>query len=506
MSLKRKLFSHTKYQAVADALMLFLGVIASVMYARMLGPAEYGRLNFLLWLLSIFGFIVGMGFSGTLSRYISLYQGKDDSEKSARIVSTVLSCELAISILFVIFLFAFRGRVAGYFNEPTLSSLFLVIVLTIIPSAVIDVFRFSLTGLQKIKEISLLNMVLQPVSLVCSLAAVWMGYGVQGIIVVNFLLLFPRLFVLYIFLKRSLSVWLFRFTDRPLFREIFRYNLSIWVIVITDQIIWQRSEIFFLQKFSSPEQIAYYSLAFGWGMRLIGFLPGVLGGFLIPVMSELHGKDSHAQMNKVFFFLSKYLSVAIIPMTLGAIAVSKNLVYVLYGERYLAVPVLFVPIFLAKGFISLYIGASAMIFASGRQNFIVMWGIVLSLLNLVLDYFLIKSYAALGAAWATSIVHLLAAVITLFYLKRTFRVEIPFRFQFRVFLASLPMFFLAFLISTKISNAAGLSIAVLSGIALYLLAMKVLGIFTGEDTEMLLFLKDKMPGVLRPAFGKYFNV
>jgi O-antigen/teichoic acid export membrane protein len=506
MSLKSRLFSHTGYQSIADSFMILFGVISSVVYARILGPVEYGRLSFLLWLLTVFGLIIGMGFNGTLSRYVSLYHAKEDKEQSGRIVSTVLSWELAISLSFVIVLLVLRTKIASYFNEPSLSSIFFVIVLTIIPSALVDVLRFSLTGLQKIRELSIVSIVFQALSLVCNCLAVWLGYGVQGVIVVSLILLFPRLFVLYIVVRRSLDITFFKFTEGSLSREIFKYNLSIWVIVITDQIIWQRSEIFFLQRFCSPDQIAYYSLAFGWAMRFVGFIPGILGGFLIPVMSELYGRDNQAQMNEVFLSLAKYTSFVIIPLTLGAIAVSKNLVYVLYGEKYLSVPALLIPVFLAKGFISLYVGASAMIFASGRQKFIVKWGLILALLNLILDYFLIKAYAALGAVWATSIVHVFAAVITLVYLKKTFGVQIPFNFQFKVLVASLPMFFLAHLISINTYNVGGLCLAVLVGIASYLFAAKLAGVFSGEDTEVLLFLKERVPVVLKSAFERYFNV
>lgn len=506
MSLKAKIFSHTKYQFMSDVFLMFLGIISSVVFARVLGPSDFGRLNFLLWLVTIFGLVVGMGFNGTLSRFVSLHEGKNEKDTSAKIISTVLSCELGISITFVVLLFVFENRIAAFFHEPTLSSVFLIIALTVVPSAATDVLRYSLVGLQKIKELSLINMILQPIALLSNIAVILKGYGIQGIIVINFLLLFPRLYILYTVLRKSLKIKAFNFTDKYLFKDIFKYNLSLSIIVLTDQIIWQRSEIFFLQKYSSPEQIAYYSLAFGWGMRVIGFLPGVLGGFLIPVMSELYGKDDHAQIKKSFFLLSKYLSVILIPLTLGTIAVSKNLVHVLYGNDYSPVPVLFIPIFLSKGFISLYVTASAMIFASGRQNFIVRWGIVLAVLNIILDYFMIKAYAALGAVWATSIIHFLAAVVTLFYLKRSIKAEIPFRFQFKVLLASLPMFFLSYFISINISNSAGLITAVTAGVVIYLFTIKAMGVFSQEDTETLLFFKDKMPRFLKPSFARYFNL
>jgi O-antigen/teichoic acid export membrane protein len=506
MNLKTKIFSHTKHQFISDIFLMILGIISSVVYARILGPGDFGRLNFLLWLITIFGLIVGMGFNGTLSRFVSLYHGKNEQVKSEQIISTILFCESGLSIVFVIILIVFKDIIAGFFNEPTLSSVFFVIILTIIPSAIADVLRFSLVGLQKIKELALINIIIQPVVFMSSIAAILMGYGIHGIIVVNFLLLFPKLYILHSILRKSLKIKWVNFTEKNLFREIFKYNLGLSVIVITDQIIWQRSEIFFLQKYSSPEQIAYYSLAFGWGMRVIGFLPGILGGFLIPVMSELYGKNDFVQIKKSFFFLTKYLSVFLIPVVLGAIAVSKNLIYVLYGNDYSPVPVLFIPIFLSKGFISLYVTASAVIFASGRQNFIVKWGVVLALFNIVLDYFMIKAYAALGAVWATSIVHFFAAVITLIYLKRYIEVEIPFRFQFRILLASLPMFFVSYLISINSLNAAGLLIAVSTGVALYLVTVKLMRVFSQEDIETLLFFKEKIPGFLRPSYARYFNL
>jgi O-antigen/teichoic acid export membrane protein len=485
---------------------MILGIISSVVYARILGPGDFGRLNFLLWLITIFGLIVGMGFNGTLSRFVSLYHGNNEQGKSEQIISTILFCELCLSIVFVIILIVFRDLISGFFNEPSLSSVFFVIILTLIPSAIADVLRFSLVGLQKIKELALINIIMQPVVFMSSIAAVLMGYGIQGIIVVNFLSLFPKLYILHSILRKSLKIKWANFTEKNLFRDIFKYNLSLSVIVITDQIIWQRSEIFFLQKYSSPEQIAYYSLAFGWGMRVIGFLPGILGGFLIPVMSELYGKNDLAQIKKSFYLLSKYLAVILIPMTLGTIAVSKNLVFVLYGDDYSQVPVLFIPIFLSKGFISLYVTASAVIFASGRQNFIVKWGVVLAVFNIVLDYFMIKVYAALGAVWATSIVHFFAAVITLVYLKRYIKVEIPFRFQFRILLASLPMLFAAYLISINYLTAVGLLISVLTGIVIYIVTVKIMNMFSKEDTETLLFFKEKIPGFLRPSYAKYFNL
>jgi O-antigen/teichoic acid export membrane protein len=506
MSLKTKIFSHTKYQLMSDVFLMILGIISSVVYARILGPGDFGRLNFLLWLITIFGLIVGMGFNGTLSRFVSLHQGKNEIEKSEKIISSILSFELGLSIFVVIALLVFKDSISKFFNEPSLSSVFLVIVMTVIPSAIADVLRYSLVGLQKIKELALINIIIQASAFAASLAAILMGYGIQGLIVVNFLLLFPRLYVLQRILRKTLKIKWFNYTDKSLFKDIFKYNLSLSVIVITDQIIWERSEIFFLQKYSSPEQIAYYSLAFGWGMRVIGFLPGILGGFLIPVMTELYGKNDFTQIKKAFFFLSKYLAVFLIPMTLGAIAVSKNLIYVLYGDDYSIVPVLFIPIFLSKGFISLYVTASALIFASGRQNFIVKWGSALAFFNIVLDYFMIRTYAALGAVCATSITHFLAAVITLVYLKKHIGVEIPFRFQLKILLASLPMFLVAYLISVNSLNVAGLLIAVLSGVALYMFTVKLMKVFSEEDTDTLLFFKEKMPGFLKPSYARYFNL
>ena len=505
MSLRDKILQYTKYQFINDSAVIFLGVICSIFYARMLGPIEYGRFNFLFWFLSTIGVFVRLGFSGTLLRFIALYKGKDDIEKVEKIISTVLITELMLGILLGLVLLIFQTEIASFFKEPLFSALSLIIVFTIIPSCIGDVMGFSLMGLQKIREMALVGVGVQFFTFFCNLSVLLLGYGVSGIIVVNLFIIFLRACILYLLLSRETGIKLSKFVDGSLFREIFTYNFSLFIIVVTDQIIWERSEIFFLQKYSSPDQVAFYSLAFGWGARLIGFLPNILGTFLIPVMSEMFGKDDEDGMKRAFYYLTKYSSFLLIPMTLGALAVSKSFVYVLYGSAYSPLPLLFIPIFLSKGFISCYVAASAIIFAKKRQGFIVKWGITLAMLNIILDFFLIRGFGATGAAWATSIVHFLAAVITLHFIQGNFKFKIPFHFQFKVLLASLPMAVIAYVISMQIFNVFGLIMAVLAGAIAYLLAIRAFRLFSQEDREKLAFLERRLPGHLVPAYSKYFE-
>jgi O-antigen/teichoic acid export membrane protein len=204
--------------------------------------------------------------------------------------------------------------------------------------------------------------------------------------------------------------------------------------------------------------------------------------------------------------VSKYSSFILIPVSIGLLAISKNFVNVLYGNAYSSVPLLFLPICLSKGFISLYVGASAVIFASERQQFIVKWGLVLAALNMILDYFLIKAYAALGAAWATSCVHFLAAAITLIYIRHRLKLEIPFGCQFMFLLASLPMGIASYLVSVHFLNVSGLIAAIMLGACIYFLTVRMLGVFPGEDRKLLQFVGERIPNALRPMYVRYFNL
>src|SRR5262249_29106935 len=45
--------------------------------------------------------------------------------------------------------------------------------------------------------------------------------------------------------------------------DMLRYARSVSTLVVLDAIVWQRTEVAFLQSFSTPAEVAFYALAFG---------------------------------------------------------------------------------------------------------------------------------------------------------------------------------------------------------------------------------------------------
>ena len=505
MNLKTKLISHTKHQLFANASQVFFGVISSVFFARALGPADFGRMQFVYWLIAIAGLLGTLGFNGTLSRFVGLYNGKKDASNVQKIISICFFTELLLAILITVLVFIFRGYIWGFFDEPLLVSSFWVLLLCIIPGCITDSFRFSLIGLQKIKDVSWFAVVSQFFSLILSVALILLGYGLAELFILNLIITCGKTLYLRQVLSRHIHISLLNFPDSELIRDLFKYNLLVAIIVISDEIIWQRSEIFFLQKFSTPEQIAFYSLAFGWGARLIGFLPGVLGGFLIPVMSELFGQNDVDRMEKSFYMISKYSSLVLIPLTFGFLSISKSFVFFLYGETYSLVPALMIPIFISKGYISLFSSASSVVFASGRQMFIVKSGLILAAVNLILDYFMIKEFDALGAAWATSIVHVMAAIITLVYIVKYMKMKVPYKFQVKLLVACTIAYFIVKPLSDLRVGFIGLFGGFILYVSIFFLITKFMDLFSSEDKDLISLIEKKAPYKLKNLILRFSN-
>src|SRR5204862_412099 len=75
--------------------------------------------------------------------------------------------------------------------------------------------------------------------------------------------------------------------------EIRGYVASLAVVAVLEALVRDRSEIFFLRLFAPPEEIAFYSLAFGLATRVM-VIPEIAVGALLPTLSALHGRGDRA--------------------------------------------------------------------------------------------------------------------------------------------------------------------------------------------------------------------
>jgi O-antigen/teichoic acid export membrane protein len=266
--------------------------------------------------------------------------------------------------------------------------------------------------------------------------------------------------------------------------------------------VWSRSEMVFLKWYSTVEQIAYFSVAFS-----LSVLPGQLvSPFSLAAMTSLYaerGRDAKAGV-RVSHAYWRYLVLLVLPASLGLAVLSGPLLRVLYGPRYFdAVPVLMIAGALSV-FATLGQPATVLATAAGGQRRLVVVGILSAIATLLLDFFLVRAFAANGGALANGIGQAISTV-TVILVARRFGFSPSYGLLLRVTVAALGMTAAVGVLVRFAPDLVGIVAGPLVGALAYVLLLRLLKIIDEEDVSRFTSALGILPGRLRPPFQKMLH-
>ncbi len=181
------------------------------------------------------------------------------------------------------------------------------------------------------------------------------------------------------------------------------------MIVIISFVVWRRSELFVLQHYSSDAQIAFYSIAFA-AVSGLSKLPETVETVSMPAVANLMGTGQDERIARGFWRALRLLVLATFPLVAGMAVAGPALLELAYGSAYSdAGPVLLA--MLAPLLVQPMLRVSeGVLYGLGRPRFIVIAGLVATIVDVALAFLLIPSYDAVGAAIANGAAVLVAGV------------------------------------------------------------------------------------------------
>jgi O-antigen/teichoic acid export membrane protein len=458
-----RVFRNSIWNLVRAAGMAIVGIATSVLLARFLTSGQLGIYSYIVWLT---GFLTAMSLPGlptAVTKYVSESMGARDYAAAREIVRTILKAGFLLSIgVTLVAAWVIHERISPdvrpyiFFALPIipLSSLLLIIL-----SAIMGAQRYRAAA-----SISLLGALGQLILFVISFS---LGFGIVGLLIatigVNLLLLWPTHSVMNNILGNAQHGASSRVEWRG---RLLRFCLQAAVILIIYEITWNQSEVFFLKRYSSVEQVAFYSMAFVLSQKAMQ-VPVVLSGALMPAISELYGAGRGHKIGPVYTTATRYLALLAFPLGLIGAAVAPVLIPALYGAEYTGAVPVFQIMFLSGTWIALAPAGSALLYGTDTQSFIVKWGSLIAVLNIVLDFWLIPRHGAVGAAIVNVSGQLLAVFVTFIHIARDRKIEVPMRFLLRCFGASLLAGLVSWLAVQFVPGIGGLMLAVTGGGVIY---------------------------------------
>jgi O-antigen/teichoic acid export membrane protein len=472
-----------------------LGVLISVLTARYLAPEAMGRYAFLLWLTGLAAIVLSLGLPTTLTRYTAEALGAGRPREAGALLGLVVRWQATLAL-------AAALAVAGAgLVVPASWWLPLALAALSLPLLVLHgSLAAFLSGLQRFRGQAALGAATLMLQAALLVLVVLLDGGVAGLLLAHAAVNALGLGVL---------AWLVRAEGRrrgalpagaPLVEQartdVLRYARGVSALVVLDAIVWQRTEVAFLQALAPTAEVAFYALAFGVAAQ-VGRIPYQLSVVLFPSFPALVGAGRTTELAALHATAMRYLVLLGAPLAVGLAVTAPAIVRVLYGPVYDgAAPAL--ALLALGGLVACAAGASpAVLHATKRQDRLVRQAVAAAIVNLTLALALVPLQGALGAALASVLAQGLGSGLAIQAAARVVGGGLPIAALARITLAALGMGAVAAVPALAVGGVAGLTGAVVLGAAAYPLALRALRALTAEDLDRVRVLAARLPAPAR---------
>jgi O-antigen/teichoic acid export membrane protein len=299
------------------------------------------------------------------------------------------------------------------------SDTYLLVLLTCAATNIGGMYLSVLKGMQRMDKqnsIEITMSVLNVVGTVCFLEA---GFGIFGLALNAFINAVMMIGLSFATVKRAvpkLSLgWYF---DGKLLREMFGYGTKISISRIGNLICFQADKLI-VSRVLGLAAVSFYEVA----ARLTSFMravPLVMLSALIPATSELGARKDDVKIERTYLIISKYIAILTVAAVAFLLLDAKSLVRLWLGDSFDQSAFLIQILAIGYG-ANILGGAASQIGAGvGRPEFDMHSTILLSIVNPILSFLLVRRFGAPGAAAGTSIALVTAAAYLLLVFHRKY--------------------------------------------------------------------------------------
>jgi len=395
------------WQAATQISPFAFTLVISIIAARILGPADMGRQSYIAFIVVVAQSFLGGGLSNAMLRFTGDLVGRGRRRTLPSLVRSTLPISLVASIVggLVLVVVAVLGATPAwawiYGAVATAAG-----VLSVVPGN-------TLLGTQHWRPYAWANLVTGAVSVVATLVVLELGGGISGMLAVIAVTAVARYLWLEILARRLLVT-----LDpvRPPLGEmrsrVLTFSLAMSVPVILSLVVNQRSEFFFLEHYSTDNQIALYSIAFAATAALIA-IPKAIGMVLTPSVAALVGSGESDRIRSGFSRVLRLSLLFGLPITAAGAALGPELLRLLYGQRYAGTGDVLLIIMLTVPLAPLGGASSALLVGYGRVRSPIAISAVAAAVDVGLAIALVQRWDAIGAAVANTCASVVATALLL---------------------------------------------------------------------------------------------
>ena len=471
---------------------VFLGT--SIAVARYLGPEKLGYFSYINFFVTVLTRTSGSGLAGATRKYMSEYIALDRLGTARAIYNLAHRYQL----IGAVFISSLCLLGVTLFGDPHFKLMASILIVSIVPGLMSWVPAEANSAFQDVRDntISAFGYIAAyTLVIVLTIHFHWDLVGVASATLIGRTL---EVFLRTIPLNRALRKLPLDTLQPEVIGRIRRFCLQAVGLQLLTSVVWDRSEMLFLKTFSSLAQTAFYSVSFTFSTNLLMF-PRIFGGSTgITLMVEA-SRDPR-RIDAIVKNSCRYLLFVILPVSLGAAAITYPTIAFVYGPRYLgAVPAMMIAAILCIPRAFQWVPETLMRTAD-RQDRIIVWYCITGVLNLTLDALLIPRFGAAGAAWGNGLAQSFGVIAIWLQTRRVYTFSFPVLSALRLSAASVIMAAVAYLIAHRVPGLPGLLLAILAATPVYILLVKLFRGLEPSDRTRLSPIAERLPGPARRAY------
>lgn len=473
-------------------------LLTTVVIARVIGPTRLGYFNLVLWLTSITCSVGSLGIPLTTFKYMGEFLGGGQRDLARAVffynlwAQTVIACVLAALSMIAVFTIV----------DPGYRFCSALLVLSMVPNMI----TFVPSQANSAAEDAALNtwgaLVGAIVYVIAVAVSLLLGWNLVGIAAGVLLYRTVELAVKIVPVLRSMKTVPRVPLPLGIRKRMFSFSGLSTGLMILQIVIWDRSDIIFL-KLLQPDirQLAFFSVCFSVADRLMR-IPQTFANALSATQMAEYGRDKD-RLFKMTSQASMYVLLGALPILIGVACIGGPFVQVMYGSQYLPA----IPVFIVVALLSIpkavLTPALTLLYSAEDLGFVLKWGCVAALINVLIDVALIPSHGAIGAAWANGIAQTVAALTIWGRVLVRFPVRIDMPVLLRLAAATLAMAIVVLgIVAMPLNPVMKLSLAIPAGAIVFAITSRMFMVLQKDDRRRLLVLSALLPTPVASSFKR----
>jgi polysaccharide biosynthesis protein len=387
-----KYFNNTSYLFFDKIFKMVISFFVVIYLTRYLGPERFGLLSYAQSFVSIFVAFASLGLSQIIVRDIVNDQNNVDKVLGTAFFMMFASSIISMGVIFVLSFFIYK--------ESQTRLLVNIVAITVI----FQVFYILIESFFQARVLSKYIVLTSNTGFVFSSSIkILLVYFSMPLMYFAYALAFDSLFLalgcLFIYNYKGGNILGWKF-EKSLLKKYIKISIPMLMVSVT-AFIYTRTDQIMIKHMLGDDANGNYAAAIRVS-ELFYFIPGVIVASIYPKLVELklQNQDNYLKLLEKLYRLVLWISI---PIALTMTFCSSLIITILYGEKFISAPHILSILSWCIIFSSIDAVFVKILYVENFESRYLYKNVFGVLINIVLNYILINTHGAVGAAMATLI-------------------------------------------------------------------------------------------------------